>query len=74
MKKLDPQHARRITRYLARKLATVDDPRQYGKPLQGEHREYWRYRVGAYRVICHIEDDILRVLVVRIGHRREIYR
>ena len=75
--KLDPQRARRILKFLQDRVAKPEDPRSIGKALQGsELGEFWRYRyrVGDYRLICKIEDDRLIVLVLRIGHRREIYR
>lgn len=74
LRKLDPQDARRITAFLHGKLAQCGDPRQLGKALHGELRSYWRYCVGVYRLICHIEGDVTRVLVVRVAHRREVYR
>ena len=75
LKKLDPQHARRILEFLHKRVARLDDPRSIGAALQGSRLgEFWRYRVGPYRVICKIEDDRLIVLVLRIGHRRDIYR
>lgn len=52
----------------------LDDPRTLAKPLQGEYGELWRYRVGPYRIICEIRDSELIVLVLRVGHRREVYR
>ena len=54
-------------------MAKLDDPRQLGKPLKGQHSELWRYRVGDYRVVCDLRDEVLVVLVVRIGHRKEVY-
>ena len=74
VKKLQPQVRQRIRDYLEKRVALLDDPRQIGKPLKGHHSELWRYRVGDYRIICEIQDDTLLVLVVRIGHRKEIYR
>lgn len=50
------------------------DPRAPGKALTGRFSGLWRYRVGDYRIICKIEDDRLVVLVVEVGHRRDIYR
>jgi mRNA interferase RelE/StbE len=50
----------------------TDDPRTIGHPLR--HEGLWRYRVGDYRVLCLIQDRVLTVLVVELGHRREIYR
>jgi mRNA interferase RelE/StbE len=73
--KLDAQHARRILKFLHQRVAKLADPRSIGKALHGsELGEFWKYRVGDYRLICKIEDDRLLVLVLRIGHRREIYR
>jgi mRNA interferase RelE/StbE len=75
LSKLDKQHARRILKFLHERLAKLEDPRSVGKTLQGSLLgEFWRYRVGDYRLICRIEDDRLIVLVLRVGHRREIYR
>jgi mRNA interferase RelE/StbE len=73
--KLDPQTARRIVRFLQGRVTVLDDPRAIGEALQGARwGEFWKYRVGDYRIIAHIEDRALRILVVRIGHRRQIYR
>jgi mRNA interferase RelE/StbE len=73
--KLDPQHARRILKFLDDRVAGSDDPRAVGQALQGTKLgEFWKYRVGDYRLICKIVDERLIVLVLRIGHRREIYR
>ncbi len=71
--KLDVQHRERIREFL-KKLAAQDSPRATGKALQGQLAGYWRYRVGDYRLICHIKDGELIVLVIEIGHRKEIYR
>jgi mRNA interferase RelE/StbE len=57
------------------RLAALDDPRQLGAALQGDRlRQYWRYRVGDFRIICDIQDNRLVILVIEIGHRRQIYR
>jgi len=62
-------------KFLSERVARVENPRSLGKPLQGSRfGEFWRYRVGDYRLICKIEDERLLVLVLRIGHRKEIYR
>ncbi|MBV5346016.1 MAG: type II toxin-antitoxin system RelE/ParE family toxin, partial [Rhodoferax sp.] len=72
---LDPQIARRITAFLRDRLAVSDDPRSLGEALKGSQLgEFWKYRVGDYRIIACIEDGALRVLVVRIGNRKEVYR
>jgi mRNA interferase RelE/StbE len=75
LSKLDEQHARRILKFLHERLAKLDDPRSVGKALQGSGiGEFWKYRVGDYRLICRIEDDRVDVLVLRVRHRKEIYR
>jgi mRNA interferase RelE/StbE len=73
--KLDAQHRKRILKFLQERVAKLDDPRSIGKALHGSRLgEFWKYRVGDYRLIAKIEDDRLLVLVLRIGHCREIYR
>ena len=73
--KLDQQTARRILAFLHGRVATLDDPRSIGEALKGSKLgEFWKYRVGDYRVIARIEDDALRVLVVRVGSRGKVYR
>ncbi|MGH8279914.1 MAG: type II toxin-antitoxin system RelE family toxin [Gammaproteobacteria bacterium] len=61
-------------RYLAERVAPLDDPRGLGKALSGPRGELWRYRVGDYRVIAELRHNTLTVLVLRIGHRRDIYK
>jgi len=65
--KLDRGDARRLTPFLRDRLALLDDPRTAGKALHGPLGALWRYRVGDYRLLATIEDDVLRVLVVRSG-------
>lgn len=74
LQKLDKQTARRIVDYMDERIAGLDDPRRTGKALTGPLGGLWRYRVGDCRVICDIQDGFLRVLVVQIGNRREVYR
>lgn len=74
VKKIDPQTRQRIREYLEERVASLDDPRQLGKQLKGQFSEFWRYRVGDHRVICEIQDENLVILVVRIGHRKAIYK
>jgi mRNA interferase RelE/StbE len=75
LRRLDPPETRRILRFLLDRVAGSADPRRIGEALKGsELGEFWKYRVGDYRVIARIEDKGVRVLVVRIGHRRAIYR
>ena len=73
--KLDPQQRNRILKFLHERVARLGDPRSVGEALHGSQLgEFWKYRVGDYRLICKIRDDHLVVLLLRVGHRREIYR
>lgn len=73
--KLDRPTAQRILTFLRDRVAALDDPRSIGEALRGSRLgEFWKYRVGDYRVIARIEDAAVRVLVVRIGNRRDVYR
>ena len=74
LRKLDKQMARRIVDYMNERVAELEEPRNLGKALTGPLGELWRYRVGGCRVICKIQDDALRVLVVRVGSRGKVYR
>ncbi len=73
--KLDKPVARRILAFLRERVAVLDDPRSVGEALKGSRLgDFWKYRVGDYRVIAHIEDGALRILVLKVGNRREVYR
>ncbi|MDM9626512.1 type II toxin-antitoxin system RelE/ParE family toxin [Rhizobium sp. S152] len=73
--RLAKREAARIVSFLEERLANHENPRELGKALKGHALGgYWRYRVGDYRIICDIQDQKLIVLVVEIGHRRDIYR
>lgn len=74
LRRLDKAAARRILAFLEQRPAAAENPRRLGKPLRGPLGEFWRYRVGDYRIVCAIENDILRILAVRIAHRRDVYR
>lgn len=66
--------ARRIITTLEERIATLDDPRTLGSALTGGHAGYWRWRVGDYRVVARIEDERVVIIIVRVAHRREVYR
>ena len=73
--KLDPQVARRILGFLNERVATQEDPRSIGEALKGSDLgEYWKYRIGDWRVICEIKDKEIVIVVLRVGNRREVYR
>jgi mRNA interferase RelE/StbE len=74
LKKLGRSEAARIIRTLEERIAPLDDPRSLGAPLKGEHEGYWRWRIGDYRVVARIEDERVVILVIRIAHRRKVYR
>ncbi len=74
LRKLDKQSAHRIIDYMDERIASRENPRSTGKALTGPLGDLWRYRVGGFRVICDIQDDTLRVLVVRLGNRRNVYQ
>ncbi len=73
MKRIDPQARRDIRAYLEYRVALLDNPRDLGQPLSANLSSLWRYRVGDYRIICDIQEQQLTVLVVRVGHRKQVY-
>jgi len=74
VRKLDAQERKRIRDFIEIKVANLEDPRSLGKPLSGSLSGLWRYRLGSYRIIASIEDLDIRILVVKIAHRKEVYR
>jgi mRNA interferase RelE/StbE len=72
--KLDRQTAKRILDFMDQRVVAAPDPRRIGKALTGPLGGLWRYRVGDCRVICDLQDGNLRVLVLQIGNRNQIYR
>jgi mRNA interferase RelE/StbE len=73
LRKLGGQTQSLILRYLRERIATDKDPRRFGHALTGDLKGLWRYRVGDYRIVASIEDDRFVVLIVTVGHRREVY-
>ena len=74
MAKLDRPTQRRIIDYFRDRILAVENPRQFGKKLSGDKGGPWRYRIGDYRAICKFEAERLVIIVLEVGHRREIYR
>lgn len=74
IKKMDRYTQVMIMRWITKNLVGCNDPRAHGKGLKGNLKNQWRYRVGNYRILCDIEDDKLIILVINVGHRREIYK
>jgi mRNA interferase RelE/StbE len=73
LQKLDRKAQKEIIAYLDERIATAEDPRRFGKPLRAALTGLSRYRVRDYRVLCQIQDKILLVLVVSVGHRKNVY-
>lgn len=73
--KLDRPVAKRVISFLRERLEKLDDPRSIGEALKGKKfGEFWKYRVGDIRIIARIEDNHLLILVVRVGHRKNVYK
>ena len=72
LKKIDKKAASTIIDYL-NDIAQQEDPRSKGKALRGDKRQFWRYRVGNYRILCSIEDEELVILATHLGHRKDVY-
>ncbi len=70
---LDKSAQKQIDKFLL-KLMKSANPRQFGEALKGDMQSFWRYRVGDYRLICSLEDKILTVVVLRVKHRKEVYK
>ena len=73
LKKLDRHTAALILGWIRKNLENCDNPRLYGKGLTANRSGQWRYRVGDYRLLAEIEDDKIIILILNVGHRREIY-
>lgn len=72
-KKLDRKARKKIVEYLEKRVLASQNPYQLGKPLKGNKAGIWRYRVGDYRILCQIEDEVLIILIIAVGHRKDIY-
>lgn len=74
LKKLDKQAQQRIIKFIRQRLEIDENPRRIGASLTGKLSGLWKYRVGDYRLVCHINDNLIEVLIVHVGHRKEIYK
>ena len=72
--KFDQYTQRRIYKWIKENLEDCENPRMYGKALVNDELGQWRYRVGDYRILAKIDDSAITILVMRIAHRREVYR
>lgn len=73
LNQIDRYHAKIIVMWIEKNLDGCNNPRQYGKSLVGDKKGYWRYRVGSYRIIAEIDDMRVRIGIINIAHRREVY-
>lgn len=75
LERLERDTQRRIVRFLRKRIAPLENPRSIGEALRGkELGRFWKYRVGDYRLVCDIQDALIRILVLRVGNRKDIYR
>lgn len=72
--RLDKAVQKRIIKFLEERLQKTENPREIGAPLRGDLKGLWKYRTGNYRLICKIQDDLIEILVLAVGHRRGIYK
>lgn len=73
MKKMDKYTQTLLYNWIEKNIDGCEDPFIHGRELKGEFKDKWRYRVGDYRIIVEIQNDKLIILVVNIGHRRNVY-
>ena len=72
--KLEKIAQHQIVEFIDKNIDGSSNPRLYGKALKGEFRGFWRYEIGNFRLICDIQDDICRVLAIKVGHRKDVYK
>lgn len=73
LKQIDRYQAKFIVLWIEKNLVDCDNPRLYGKALVGDKKGYWRYRIGSYRLIAEIDDGKIRINIINVAHRREVY-
>lgn len=74
LSKIDKGQQRMIVSWIEKNLIDATNPKQHGKPLKGGLKDYWRYRVGNYRILADIDQDEVKILIVDVGHRKNIYK
>lgn len=74
LKKIDKSQRDIILKWIKKNLSNSENPREKGKKLKGNLKDYWRYRVGKYRVISEIDDERITIIVINIGHRSDVYK
>ena len=74
LKKLNKSIAKLLKKWISENLIGTQNPKQRGKALTGNLKGLWRYRVGSYRIVAEIKDEVLLILIVEISDRRETYK
>ena len=74
LRKMDKHQAKLITDWVDENLDGCTNPRALGKELTGNLKGYWRYDIDVYRLICDIQDGVCKIIIVKLGHRKEVYR
>lgn len=74
LKKMDRFQSKIIMDWIEKNLVGTDNPRRNGKGLVGDRSGYWRYRVGDYRIIADLQEDVVTIMILKVGHRKEIYK
>jgi mRNA interferase RelE/StbE len=74
LRKLPPHIRGRIITKLESDVLGHGDPRAVGEAMIGNWTGFWRYRIGDYRAVCRIEDEVVTVFVIEVGHRSQVYR
>lgn len=72
--KIDKRQQHMIVSWIEKNLQNSSDPKQYGKSLKGSLKDYWRYRVGNYRILADINQEEVKIIIINIGHRKDIYK
>ena len=73
LKKMDRYTVKLIDAWIAKHLENTENPRAFGKPLAANRAGKWRYRIGDYRLLCELKDSVLLILVIKVGHRKDVY-
>jgi mRNA interferase RelE/StbE len=71
--KMNAQTRKLILSWIDKHLDACDNPRAFGRPLSGDKSDQWRYRIGDYRILAEIQDAQVTILIIKVGHRRDVY-
>ena len=74
LSKLDKSQQTMLLAWIEKNLVNTDNPKKYGKALKGNLKEYWRYRIGDYRILADINDGQIEIIIFNVGHRKDIYK